>query len=195
MYNEVDMSILLIVLVVLVVILLIWGVAVYNRFVRLSAERDSAAADIDVQLKRRHDLIPNLVSTVQGYAKHEKSVFEEVTEARGKAVNTSVAEDPKAAAQAESALSAGIGRLLAVAEQYPDLKASQNFSELQQELSATEDKLAAARRYYNSTVQSLQARSGAIPDRFVWSVSRFHVGEYFEVDSEAEKMAPEVSFE
>lgn len=189
------MSILLIIVIALIVLVALYGVIIYNRFVRLRAERDSAAADIDVQLRRRHELIPNLVSTVQGYAKHEKSTFDEVTRLRTAAMNTSVEKDPAEAARTEQQLSGALSGLFAVAEQYPDLKASTNFSQLQSELSATEDKLAAARRYYNSTVQALQTRLGTIPDSFVGRLAGFQAGEYFQVEDEAEKSAPEVSFE
>ena len=146
------MSIVLIVLIVLVVLLAIYAVVTFNGLVRLRNQAEEAFSDIDVQLKRRHDLIPNLVETVKGYATHERQVFENVTAARSNAV---AATGPQQQAQAENQLTGALRQLFAVAENYPDLKASQNFLELQNELTDTEDKIQASRRFYNMTVRDL----------------------------------------
>src|SRR5690606_32496398 len=144
-----------------VAVVLIAGVVFYNRFVTLTQRTKEAWADIDVQLKRRYDLIPNLVETVKGYAAHERETFDQVTEARAKATQIHVdpanitPEQITAMAGAESALTGALGRLMAIAESYPDLKANTNFLELQRELSDTENKIQAARRFYNGNVRDL----------------------------------------
>ena len=185
---------LLIIVIVLVVLLVLFGVLTYNSLVRLRVAAEEALSDIDVQLKRRHDLIPNLVETVKGYAKHESGVFEAVTEARADAMKSSVEKDPAAAARAEGILGGALANLMAVAENYPDLKASENFLQLQAELSATEDKIAASRRYYNTSVRSLNTKIQQFPSSLVARVSGFSVREFFELEDPAEKEAPQVSF-
>ncbi|MEI7888948.1 MAG: LemA family protein, partial [Actinomycetes bacterium] len=141
-----------IVLVVIAVVVGIFFFSTYNRLVSLRVAAEEGESEIDVQLKRRHDLIPNLVESVKGYAAHERGTFDEVTAARASAVN---AQGPAAQGQAEGALTQALGKLFAVAEAYPDLKANQNFLQLQGELTATEDRLSAARRFYNTTVKAL----------------------------------------
>jgi len=175
----------------------LWAVWAYNRFVTLVQRAKEAWADIDVQLKRRYDLIPNLVETVRGYAAHERGVFDEVTEARAKA--TQVHVDPSnitpeqiaAMAGAESALTQSLGKLLAIAEAYPDLKASQNFSQLQSELTDTENKIQAARRFYNTNVRDLAIALQSFPQNFIGNMFGFKEQEYFELgDDEAAAKDP-----
>ena len=186
-------------LIVLVVagILFIWGVYAYNNFVRLTQRAKEAWADIDVQLKRRYDLIPNLVETVKGYASHEREALEAVTQARANATQTNVdpsnitAEQITAIAGAESALTGALGGLLAIAEAYPDLKANENFVELQRELTDTENKIQAARRFYNGNVRDLLIGLQSFPSNIVGNMFNFMPMEYFELDeSEAEAREP-----
>ncbi len=178
------------VVIAIVVLLVVFGVILYNRLIRLRNKVEEAWAQIDVQLQRRHDLIPNLVNTVKGYAAHEKSTLEEVTAARAAAVS---AEGPAAAGTSEVALTAALGRLFALAENYPDLKADQNFRQLQEELSDTEDKVAFARQYYNDNVREWNTRIASVPDNLVAALMRAQKAEYFELEGGA-GAAPEVSF-
>ena len=181
-----------IVIVVLVVLALLALVFLYNRFVRLRNRVDNAWAQIEVQLKRRHDLIPNLVETVKGYATHEREVFDAVTRARAAAASPGAS--PAQQAQQEGVLGQALGRLFAVAEAYPDLKASTNFLELQRELTETEDRIAAGRRFYNANVRAMNTRVEAFPSNLVAGVFGFHKEEYFEVEDEAVRSAPTVDF-
>jgi LemA protein len=185
------MSIALIVLIVLVVLLAIYAVVTYNGLVRLRNQAEEAFSDIDVQLKRRHDLIPNLVETVKGYAAHERQTLENVTAARAAAV---AATGPEQQAQAENALTGALRQLFAVSENYPDLKASQNFLELQNELTDTEDKIQAARRFYNMTVRDLNIKIDSLPANVVAGLGNFEKREFFEVEEPTEREAPAVSF-
>ena len=180
----------LIVVLVLIVLLVIWAIALYNGLVQKRNRVDNSWAQIDVQLKRRHDLIPNLVETVKGYAAHERGVFEAVTKARAAAVG---AQGPAQSAAAEGVLTQALGRLFAVAEAYPDLKASQNFLELQSELTDTEDKIAAARRYYNSTVLAYNTSIQTFPSLLFAGMLGFRAREFFEAD-EGERPPVAVSF-
>ena len=180
-----------IVVAAIVLILVIWLVATYNKLVRLRVSAEEGSSEIEVQLKRRHDLIPNLVETVKGYATHEKGVFEEVTEARTSAQR---AQGMEAQGQAEGALGKALGRLFAVAEAYPDLNASENFLSLQGELTATEDRISAARRFYNSTVKALNTACQTIPTKFVAPIAKVEEREFFEIDDPAEREVVEVSF-
>jgi LemA protein len=172
----------LIVVVALLAACLLAAGLLYNRLVRLRNEVETGWANIDVQLKRRADLIPNLVETVKGYAAHERGVFEEVTEAR-----TAVqrAATPGAAAAARGVLDAALGRLLAVAEAYPELRASENFLELQDELTDTEDKIAAARRYYNATVLAYNTQIQTFPTVLLSRPFGFREREFFEAEEDA----------
>lgn len=190
------MSILYIIIGVVVVVGL-WVVFAYNKFVKLVQRTKEAWADIDVQLKRRYDLIPNLVETVKGYASHEKETFDAVTNARAEA--TKVHVDPSkitpeqiaAMAGAEQALTQSLGKLLAVAEAYPDLKANTNFLELQRELSDTENKIQAARRFYNGNVRDLAIGLQSFPANIVGNMFNFKEEQYFELgDDEAEAREP-----
>ena len=174
------MILLYIVLAVLVVMVL-WGVAAYNHFVRMTQRAKEAWADIDVQLKRRYDLIPNLVETVKGYAAHEKTVFENVTAARSAAMQAGNLADK---GKAENQLSGALKSLFAVAEAYPDLKANQNFLELQRELEDTENKIQAARRFYNGNVRDLNTALQSFPNNFIASAFHFSAMDFFQLGAE-----------
>jgi LemA protein len=185
------MSIWLIVLVALVVLLVLYAVVTFNGLIRLRNQAEEAFSDIDVQLKRRHDLIPNLVETVKGYATHERQVFENVTAARSNAV---AAQGPEAQAQAENQLTGALRQLFAVAENYPDLKASTNFLELQNELTDTEDKIQASRRFYNMTVRDLNTKIQQFPSSVIARFANASEREFFELDEPADRAVPTVSF-
>ena len=180
-----------IVLVVILVVLALIVVGLYNRLVRDRNGVDNAWAQVEVQLKRRWDLIPNLVETVKGYASHERGVFEAVTEARTRAQQ---AQSPADSAQAEGILSQALGRLFAVAEAYPDLKATQNFQELQAQLSETEDKVAVSRQVYNDTVLTYHNAIQTFPGTLLAGPFGFTKREFFEVEDEAQRAAPVVDF-
>jgi LemA protein len=173
-------------LVVLLGVALVFG---YNRLVRLRNEADTGWANIDVQLQRRADLIPNLVEAVRGYAAHERGVFDEVTRARAALQQ---AGSPGAAAEAYEGLTAALGRLFAVAEAYPDLRASENFLQLQDDLTDTEDKISAARRYYNATVMHFNTAIQSIPWLLFAKPFGFRAKEFF--SAEGDTAAPQVSF-
>jgi LemA protein len=173
------------ILIILVAAIAVWAIAIYNRFVTLTARVAEAWADIDVQLKRRYDLIPNLVETVKGYAAHESGTLERVTEMRTRAMN---ATTPAEHAQADSMLAGALKSIFAVAENYPNLKANENFLELQRELSDTENKLQAARRFYNTVVMELNASLKMFPNSLL--AGGFSAKEYFEL-SEADAAAKE----
>ena len=179
------------VLVAIVVVLLVFAVVLYNRMVRLRNEVDTGWANIDVQLKRRNDLIPNIVEAVKGYAAHERGTFEAVTQARAAVAG---AQGPAAAGEADNLLTAALGKLFAVAEAYPDLKASENFLQLQNELSATEDKIAAARRYYNATVLRFNNSIQTFPAVLLAGMLGFTKREFFAA-GEGDRALPEVSFQ
>ncbi|NCO10643.1 LemA family protein [Candidatus Saccharibacteria bacterium] len=170
------------IIIIVAVVLLIAVIAMYNALVTLKIRVESAWSDITVQLKRRIDLIPNLIETVKGYAKHEKSVFEEVTAARSSLMS---AKGVKETAKAENQIEGALKSLFAVAEAYPDLKANQNFSELQQELVDTEDKIQGARRFYNSGVTELNTKIEQFPSNVIAAMFRFQKRDFFELsDSE-----------
>ena len=171
-----------------------YAVLIYNRLVSTRQMTEEAWSGIDVQLKRRSDLIPNLVDTVKGYAAHERGVFEQVTQLRTAAQNVP-SGDVAARAKAEGALSAALGRLLAVAENYPDLKASVNFLELQRELSTLENEIQMARRYYNGATRNLNTMVESFPSNIVASQFKFEQREYFEIENAAERAVPQVSCE
>jgi LemA protein len=179
------------VIVVLVVLLVLWLVAIYNRLVRTRNRVDNSWAQIEVQLKRRHDLIPNLVETVKGYAAHERGTFEAVTQARAAAQQ---AQGPAATGQAEGILSQALGRLFAVAEAYPDLKANQNFLDLQNQLSDTENKIAVARQVYNDTVLTYNNAIQTFPAVTIANSFGFTRREFFEVEAPSDREVPQVSF-
>ncbi len=172
-----------VVLVVIVLVVLFWAIRTYNRLVRQRNQVQAASAQIDVQLKRRHDLIPNLVETVKGYASHERGTLEAVTAARTSAVAANSAP-PAQRAEVENQLTQALGRLLAVAEAYPDLKANQNFLSLQTELSGTEDKIAYARQFYNNAVQTINTSVQTLPTNLIAGVGGFHAEQYFEASGD-----------
>jgi LemA protein len=179
-----------IVIVVLVVLVLLFFWLGYNGLVRRRNQVDNSWSQIDVQLKRRHDLIPNLVETVKGYAAHERGTFEAVTNARANAIN---AQTPQDQAQAENALSGALKSLFAVAEAYPDLKANQNFLNLQEELTASEDKVAYARQYYNDSVLSYNTQIQKFPTVLLAGMFHFEKREFFDAAPE-DTATPQVQF-
>jgi LemA protein len=181
----------LIVILVLVAVAALLLVVLYNRFVRLRNRVDNAWAQIEVQLKRRWDLIPNLVETVKGYAAHERETFENVTEARTRAQQ---ARTPAEAAQAEGFLDQALGRLFAVAEAYPELQADENFRQLQTELSETENRIAVARQVYNDTVLTFNNAIQTVPGVFFAGFFGFEKREFFDVEDDAQREPPRVSF-
>ncbi len=178
-------------LVVVIVLLVLWGIALYNRLVKANVAVDEGFAQIEVQLKRRSDLIPNLVNTVKGYAAHESGTFEAVTQAR--AIGEHATTVPEVAA-ADGMLTQALRGLLAVAEAYPDLKASQNFLALQEELSATENKIAFSRQFYNDTVRTLNTAIVSIPTKFFVGMAGVKAREFYEVPDAADRTAPTVTF-
>lgn len=184
------------ILIGIVAVVAFYAIYAYNNFVKLTQRAKEAWADIDVQLKRRYDLIPNLVETVKGYAAHEQGTFDAVTQARAQATQTHVdasnvtPEQIAAMAGAESALSGALSRLLAVAENYPDLKANENFLELQRELSDTENKIQAARRFYNGNVRDLNIALQSFPSNVIGKAFAFKAEEFFELEEGSEEKEP-----
>ena len=173
------------------ILLVIFGVAQYNRLIRLNITVDEAFAQIEVQLKRRADLIPNLVETVKGYAKHEQGTFDAVVAARAKATSASTVAD---VAAADGALTNALRGLLAVAEAYPDLKASANFLSLQEELSTTENKVSFARQFYNDNVRSLNEAVATIPSSLFAGLAKVSAREFYEVEDPQSREVPKVNF-
>jgi len=184
----------LVVLLLLVVVLGIWVASTYNGLVRRRNTVQESWRQVDVELTRRHDLIPNLVETVKGYATHERSTLDAVVQARTAAVNAGSAAPLADRAAQEGALSAALGRLFAVAEAYPDLKANQNFLALQNELSQTEDRIANGRRYYNANVRELNTKVESFPSNILAGMFGFKQADYFEADDPAVRAVPQVSF-
>ncbi|MCK4781759.1 LemA family protein [Candidatus Parcubacteria bacterium] len=176
---------------IVVAVLALGIIAVYNSLVKLRNRAQEAWADIDVQLKRRYNLIPNLMETVKGYAGHEKEVFQKVTEARTKAMG---AQSVQEHGQAENMLTGALKSLFAVSESYPDLKASQNFLELQRELRDTEDKIQAARRFYNTNVRDLSIKVESFPSSIIANMFGFKKMELFELTEAEERETPKVQF-
>lgn len=185
-------GIVLIVILALALIAVIWGVATYNGFVRLRNLVQEAWRQIDVELHRRHDLIPNLVETVKGYAAHERAVFDEVTAARAAAATPG--SSPAEQAVQENQLTAALGRLFAVAEAYPQLRAADNFLALQAELTNTEDRIAAGRRFYNANVRQLNTKVESFPSNLIAGWFHFSRAEYFEAEDPAVRAVPTVDF-
>ena len=187
------MDIWAIAIIAVIVILILMFVGIYNGLIKTRNQVKNAWSQIDVQLKRRFDLIPNLVDTVKGYMKHERDTLEAVTKARASVQsvsNAGVGERSKA----EGELSSALGRLFAVAEQYPDLKANQNFLALQEELTSTENKISFARQYYNDSVLTYNNKTQMFPSNIVAAMTGFKAGEFFEVTAPSEREAPKVSF-
>ena len=185
------MLMILLIPVALVVLVLLWVGGAYNGLVRLRNQLENAWAQIDVQLKRRHDLIPNLVETVKGYAKHESGTLEKVIQARNMAVNAKTVGDR---AEAENVLTGALKSLFAVAEAYPDLKANQEFMRLQEELTSTENKVAFARQFYNDSVMTYNTQIQVFPTNLIASMFSFGHRDFFEVKAEDEREAPKVQF-
>jgi LemA protein len=184
-------AIVLLVLIVIVGGITLWIMGAYNRLVRLRNQLDNAWAQIDVQLKRRHDLIPNLVETVKGYAKHERGTLEAVIQARNLAVHAKTVAER---AEAENVLTGALKSLFAVAEAYPDLKANQNFMALQEELTGTENKVAFSRQFYNDTAMTYNTQIEVFPANVIANMFGFGRRDFFEVKAEAEREAPKVQF-
>ncbi len=176
----------------IVLVLAAWVIASYNRLVRARVRIDEAWAQIDTQLQRRHDLIPNLVESVKGYAAHERETFEEVTAARAKAISV---QGPADLAQAENQLTQALGKLLAISENYPQLKADANFRQLQEELAHTENMVAGSRGHYNASVRAYDEARKVFPTSVIASVFNFEDRDYFEVDTVEVRSVPNVSFE
>lgn len=181
------------IILAVVILFILFFIGIYNGLVGLRNQVKNAWAQIDVQLKRRYDLIPNLVETVKGYAKHEREVFESVTQARSAAQGV-VNAGPAARAQAEGGLSQALGRLFAVAEAYPELKANQNFLALQEELTSTENKISFSRQFYNDTVLRYNNQTQMFPSNIVAGIAGFKASEFFEVTTPEEKNPVKVSF-
>ena len=182
------------VIIGIVVVLILYFIFVYNGLVRLRNQVKNAWAQIDVQLKRRHDLIPNLVETVKGYRDFERSTLEAVTKART-AAQQAIGQGPAAQAKAEDELSGALSRLMVVVERYPDLKANQNFLALQEQLTATENKISFSRQFYNDSVLNYNNRIQMFPSNVVAGMTGFKQGEFFKVEEAAEREVPKVSFD
>jgi LemA protein len=181
----------LVIVIILIVLLALFLIGVYNGMVRARNKVDEAWSGIDVQLKRRHDLIPNLVETVKGYAAHERETFQAVTDARARAMSAS---GPAQAGAAEGMLSQALGRLFAVSEAYPQLRATENFQQLQSALTDTEDQIAAARRIYNGNVQSYNTKIQVFPNSIVAGMGGFTPREFFEIEEPADREPVKVDF-
>ncbi len=193
--NTVVLTALLVVGLLLVVVLvpLLIGVLIYNRLIALKVETDSSWSDIDVQLKRRHDLIPNVVQTVKGYAGHERETLEAVIQARNSAMQAKDAP-PEQRAGPENMLTNALGRLFALSEDYPELRAAEPFQELQKTLGEIEDDIQNARRYYNATVRELNTKVAQFPSNIVANFANIGAREFFEVEAPEQREAPEVQF-
>jgi LemA protein len=181
----------LVLLLVIIAAIAIMAVGMYNSLITLRNRCDNAWSQVDVQLRRRYDLIPNLVETVKGYAKHESGVFERVTQARAAAVNAQTVKDQ---GQADNVLTGALKSLFAVAEAYPDLKANQNFLMLQEELAGTESKVAYARQFYNDVVMKFNMKQQVFPSNILASMFGFKTKEYFQIEEEVAKGPVKVSF-
>ncbi len=188
------MDISIIVLIVIVVILVLFLITTYNRLVTFRQRVKEAWSDIDIQLKRRHDLIPNLIETVKGYAAHERGTFEEVTKARANAVAAGASGSPQQMAQAENVLTGALRSLFAVAEAYPQLQAVQEFKDLSENLTATEDKIAFARRFYNGNVRDYNTALQTFPTNILAGMFGFTAEQYFELADQGERDVPQVKF-
>ncbi|MEW6407924.1 MAG: LemA family protein [Patescibacteria group bacterium] len=182
------------IILVILGVLILWAILIYNGLITMRNRTQEAWSDIDVQLKRRYDLIPNLIETVKGYAGHEKTVLQNVTEARTRAMAAEEKGDVKAAAQAENMLAGTLKTLFAVAENYPNLKANENFLELQRDLRDTEDKIQASRRFYNGNVRDFNIKQETFPSNLIASMFGFKKAEFFEIGEEAERETPKVKF-
>lgn len=183
-----------IILIAIVAIIVVYTIGIYNTLIKGRIRIDEAWSDIDIQLKRRYDLIPNLISTVKGYAKHESTLFKEVTEARTAAMSAHSSGDLAKSADAENMLSRALQGLMVQVEAYPQLKANENFLDLQNELSDTENKIQASRRFYNGTVRDYNSRCKMFPSNLIANGFNFKVREFFEVTDVKEKENVNVKF-
>ncbi len=181
----------LIVIIGLAALIIFYFIGIYNKLVRKRSMMEEGWSGIDVQLKKRHNLIPNLVETVKGYAKHEQETFDQVIKARNAAAN---ADGPKASKQAEGQLNGALANIFALSEAYPDLKANTTFLNLQKELSDIEGDVEKARRYYNATVRENNILVESFPSSIVAGTGNFELGEFFEIEDAGERSAPEVKF-
>ena len=179
------------IILIIAAVIVFWAIIAFNRFIALINRAKEAWSDIEVQLKRRYNLIPNLVETVKGYAVHERELFEKVTEARTRAMGAQTMDEHS---KAENVLSSTLKSLFAVSENYPQLKASENFLELQKELRDTEDKIQAARRFYNGNVRDLNIKIESFPARIIASLFNFKKMDLFEIEEEAAKKPVKVEF-
>jgi len=179
------------IIIAIVAFALFYGVSVYNKLVRKRSMMEEGWSGIDVQLKKRHDLIPNLVETVKGYASHEKETLNQVVEARNSALK---AEGVKAQKTAEKQLNSALANIFALGEAYPDLKANTNFIQLQEELAAVESDVEKARRYYNATVRENNIMIESFPSNLVANMGDFDMGEFFEIEDSGERANPEIKF-
>ena len=186
------MTLLVIILLVLIVALVLWAVVTYNRLVQLRNTVEESWRQVDVELHRRYDLIPNLVESVKGYAAHERGTFEAVTQARAAAAAPGAT--PAEQAQQENILTNALRQLFAVAEAYPDLKANQNFLQLQSQLAETEDRIAASRRFYNANVRAFNTKIQSVPSNMIAGMFNFKLADYFEADDPQVRSAPKVQF-
>jgi LemA protein len=184
----------LIITLVVVGVVILWAVLTYNGLVSRRARVDESWSGIDVQLKRRHDLIPNLVETVKGYASHEKQTLENVIKARNSAVSAQEGGDPAALGAAEGLLTGALRQVFALSEAYPDLKANTNFLDLQAQLADTEDKISASRRIYNGNVRDYNTKIQQLPSNIIAGIGNFTAREFFEIEDPAERAAVSVSF-
>lgn len=182
------------IVILVVAVIVVWAIFTYNRLITLRNRAKEAFSDIDVQLKRRYNLIPNLLEAVKGYAQHEQGVFVKVTEARANALSAEKSGNVKDMGKAENMLSQTLKSLFAVAENYPQLKASGNFMELQRELRDTEDKIQASRRFFNTTVMALNTMVQSFPAALVAKALGFKHKEFFEIEDQEQREVPKVSF-
>jgi len=190
--NSMSTTLLIVLGVIVVIALAIIGI--YNSLIRLKNRVDEAWSDIDVQLKRRYDLIPNLIETVKGYASHERETLEKVVQARNAAMQAQSGGDAKKQAEAENMLSSTLKSIFALSESYPDLKANTNFLELQRELSDTENKIQASRRFYNGNVRDFNTKLQVFPTNIIADMLKFKAREFFEIEDEKEKENIKVKF-
>ena len=184
----------LIIVIALVVVVALWALLTYNGLVSRRVQVDQAWSGIDVQLKRRHDLIPNLLETVKGYAAHERQTLDAVVQARNSAVSAQEGGDTAALGQAEGVLTGALRQVFALSEAYPDLKANTNFLDLQAQLADTEDKISAARRIYNGNVGAYNTRIQQVPSNIIAGMGNFTVREFFEIEDQGERAVPAISF-
>jgi LemA protein len=181
----------MLIVLALLFFLILWVFGIYNSLIRLRNQVKNAWSQIEVQLKRRHDLIPNLVETAKGYMKHERETLDSVTKARSQAVQ---AQGVAQQAQAEGELSSALSRFMLVVENYPDLKANQNFLALQEELTSTENKVSFSRQFYNDQVQAFNIKIESVPSNIIANLFNFKQAEFFEIETPAEREVPKVKF-